>query len=353
MKTLLRLVPFYRKYTGLFVLGYLAVIGNAGFNLLVPTLVGRAVDQGVGKQDINALIVLSILIMVFSAARGVCAFLQGYLGENAAQGGSYQLRNALYAHIHKLAFSFHDQAQTGELLARATSDVEQLRNFTGRGLLMIFNLILLIVGVTIALISMNWILALMALLMLPALYWRAAKYSTTVRPMFRRVQDQIARVAVIVQDNAAGARVVKAFGHQKQEIERFDKANDLLYDDYLESTRQAAFNTPLLDFMANGSMILMLTLAGYLLILHQLTLGELVAFYTYLLQVVAPIRRGGFLMSMASRAMASSERVLEILDAQVVVGDKPDAIDLPAITGRVEFVDVSCAYHPGRPVLEH
>ncbi|HEU0167061.1 MAG TPA: ABC transporter ATP-binding protein, partial [Chloroflexota bacterium] len=353
MKTLLRLVPFYRKYTGLFVLGYLAVIGNAGFNLLVPTLVGRAVDQGVGNQDISALVLLSVLIMIFSAARGICAFLQGYLGENAAQGGSYQLRNALYAHIHKLAFSFHDQAQTGELLARATSDVEQLRNFTGRGLLMIFNLILLIVGVTIALISMNWILALMALLMLPALYWRSAKYSTTVRPMFRRVQDQIARVAVIVQDNAAGARVVKAFGHQRQEIERFDKANDLLYDDYLESTRQAAFNTPLLDFMANGSMIGMLTLAGYLLILHQLTLGELVAFYTYLLQVVAPIRRGGFLMSMASRAMASSERVLEILDSQVVVADKPDAIDLPAIDGRVEFVDVSCSYHPGRPVLEH
>src|SRR5579884_4169240 len=127
MRTLLRLVPFYRKYTWLFALGYLSVIGNAGFNLLVPTLVGRAVDEGVAKRDLNALVVLSILIMVFSAARGVCAFLQGYLGENAAQGGSYQLRNALYAHIHKLAFSFHDQAQTGELLARATSDVEQLR----------------------------------------------------------------------------------------------------------------------------------------------------------------------------------------------------------------------------------
>ena len=230
--------------------------------------------------------------------------------------------------------------------------MEQLRNFTGRGMLMIFNLVLLIVGVTLALLRMNWMLAILALLTLPALYWRAAVYSSRIRPMYRRVQDQIARVATIVQDNAAGARVVKAFGRKQEEIDRFDRANDELYDDYLDSTRQQAFNTPLLDFMGNGSTIGMLTLAGWLVIIHHLTIGELIAFYSYLLQIVAPIRRGGFLMSMASRAAASSERVLEILDTPVTVGDQPGAIELPPIAGRVQFEDVSCAYHPGRPVLE-
>lgn len=351
MDTLRRVVPYYRAYFGLLLAGYLAVIGNTVFNLLVPSLIGQAVDQGVVKRNLHELVILSGLIMLFSVLRGLFAFAQGYLGETAAQGGSYQLRNALYAHIQRLAFSFHDQAQTGELLARATSDVEQLRNFTGRGMLMIFNLVLLIVGVTIALVRMNWLLAVLALLMLPALYWRAALYSARIRPMYRRVQDQIARVATLVQDNAAGARVVKAFGRKQEEIDRFDRANEALYDDYLASTRQQAFNTPLLDFMGNGSTIGMLTLAGWLVIAHRLTIGELIAFYSYLLQIVAPIRRGGFLMSMASRAAASSERVLEVLDTPVTVGDKPDAIELPPIRGRVQFAAVSCAYHPGRPVL--
>ena len=351
MDTLRRVLPYYRPYVGLLLAGYLAVIGNTVFNLLVPSLIGQAVDEGIVKRDLHALAILSGLIMLFSALRGLCAFGQGYLGETAAQGGSYELRNALYAHIQRLAFSFHDQAQTGELLARATSDVEQLRNFTGRGMLMIFNLVLLIVGVTIALVRMNWLLAVLALLTLPALYWRAAIYSSRIRPMYRRVQDQIAQLATLIQDNAAGARVVKAFGRQEEEIARFDKANEALYDDYLASTREQAFNTPLLDFMGNASTIGMLTLAGWLVILHRLTIGELIAFYTYLLQIVAPIRRGGFLMSMASRAAASSERVLEVLDTPVTVSDRPDAIELPPIEGRVAFERVSCAYYPGRPVL--
>ncbi len=333
-------------------LGYLAVVGATFFNLLVPGLIGSAVDEGVGKRDVHQLVLLSALIMLFSALRGLCAFGQGYLGENAAQGGSYQLRKALYAHIQQLSFSFHDQSQTGELLARATSDVEQLRNFIGRGLLMIFNLLLLMFGVTIALWRMNWWLALLSLAILPALYWRGASYSQRIRPMFRRVQDQLARVATLVQDNAAGARVVKAFGRKQDEIDRFDRANHELYADYLDSTRLQAFNTPLLDFMANTSTIALLWVGGWLVISKSLTLGELVAFYSYLLQVVGPIRRGGFLMSMASRAAASSERVLEILDTPVTVSNTANAMELPEIKGRVEFEKVSCAYHPGRPVLE-
>jgi ABC-type multidrug transport system fused ATPase/permease subunit len=277
MRTLLRLRPYFRPYQMVMVAAYIAVIGNAGFNLLVPGLIGSAIDQGIGQQNIRQLVILSGLIMLFSALRGVCAFGQGYLGESAAQGGSYQLRKALYDHIHKLSFSFHDQTQTGELLARGTADVEQLRNFTGRGLLMIFNLVLLMVGVSIALLNMNWILALLSILMLPALFWRAAHFSRSIQPVFRQVQDQIARVATLVQDNAAGARVVKAFGREKQEIARFDAANAELYDNYLTSTRQQAFNTPLLEFMANASTIAMLWVGGLLVVDKILTLGELVA----------------------------------------------------------------------------
>jgi ATP-binding cassette subfamily B protein len=353
MNTLLRVLPYFRNYRWLMALGYVAVIGNAFFNLAVPWLIGLGVDQAVARQDVQNLIVISILIVLASAARGFCAFGQNFLGETAAQGGSYQIRRALYAHVQQLSFSFHDQAQTGDLLTRSMSDVEQLKNFTGRGLLMIFNLVLLVVGVSIALVSMNWKLALLSLVMLPMLYWRAASYSRSIRPLYRAVQDQMAKVATLVQDNAAGSRVVKAFGQEQREIERFDEQNGILYDRYYDSTRLQSFNTPLLNFMANGSTIVMLWVGGLLVVWNQLTLGELVAFYAYLLQIVGPVRQGGFLMSMASRAAASSERIMEVLDTPIDVSSPPDAIELTELRGEVQFEDVTCAYHPGRAVLQH
>src|SRR5207244_11940186 len=183
-----------------------------------------------------------------SALRGLCAFAQNYLGESAAQGGSYQLRRALYAHVQQLSISFHDQAQTGDLLTRSMSDVEQLKNFTGRGMLMIFNLVLLVVGVALALVAMNWKLALLSLVILPLLYWRAAHFSRSMRPLFRMVPDSVATVATFAQENAAGARVVDAFGQEQREIDRFDAENETLYQRYLESSRLQSFNTPLLNF---------------------------------------------------------------------------------------------------------
>src|SRR5215216_5102390 len=351
MKTLLRVLPYYRNYRLFLALGYLAVVGNAAFNLAVPWLIGIGVDEGVARRDTSQLILISVLIVIASALRGLCAFAQNYLGETAAQGGSYELRRALYAHVQQLSFSFHDQAQTGDLLTRSMSDVEQLKNFMGRGLLMIFNLLLLVLGVAVALMAMNWKLALLSLVILPLLYWRAAYFSTSIRPMFRAVQDQIARVATLVQDNAAGARVVKAFGQEQREIERFDHENEQLYQRYLESSRLQSFNTPLLNFIANGATIVMLWVGGFMVIGSQLTLGELVAFYAYLLQIVGPVRQGGFLMSMASRAAASAERVLEVLDTPISVSSPSDAVELESIKGEVEFRDVSCEYHPGRAVL--
>jgi ABC-type multidrug transport system fused ATPase/permease subunit len=353
VSTLLRILPYFKDYRWFMVAGYIAVIGNAFFNLAVPRLIGVAVDEGIGKQDVGQLIFLSVMIVVASGLRGLFAFGQNYLGETAAQGGSYQLRRALYVHIQQLSFSFHDQAQTGDLLTRSMSDVEQLKNFTGRGMLMIFNLVLLVVGVAVALLAMNWKLALLSLVILPLLYWRASIFSRTMRPMFRAVQDQVALLSTLIQDNAAGARVVKAFGQEQREIERFDAENEELYQRYLTSTRVQSFNTPLLNFIANGATVAMLWVGGLLVIGNQLTAGELVAFYAYLLQIVGPVRQGGFLMSMASRAAASCERILEVLDTPISVSSPPNAIELESITGNVEFDDVTCEYHPGRSVLEH
>jgi ATP-binding cassette subfamily B protein len=332
---------------------YVCVALSAAFNLAVPALLGRAVDEGLAEHDLGVVARLSLAILLASALRGLFAFGQGYLGESSAQAVSYRLRQALYAHVQRLSFSFHDHAQTGELMARATADVEAIRAFTGRGLLQIANTLLLLVGVGIVLSRMNVLLAGLALLMLPTLVWRAERFSRRVRPMHAAVQRELAALATRVQESIAGIRVVKAFGRERHETARFDEQNGRLFDWYVVTARTTAMNAPLLDLLSNGSTLLLLWLSGGLVIAGQLTLGELVAFYSYLLQLVQPIRRGGWLMAMGSRAAAASERIFEVLDTPISVADASDAIELPAMAGRVEFADVSCAYYPGRPVLEH
>ncbi|HEU0166930.1 MAG TPA: ABC transporter ATP-binding protein [Chloroflexota bacterium] len=352
MATLLRLLPFYKPYRWHLSGAYLSVAGQALFTLLIPSLLGLGVDRGIAKHNAGELMLIGALILLSSLMRGLCAFAQGYLGETSSQGVSYQLRNALYKHIQDLSFSFHDQAQTGELMARATSDVEALRMFCGRALLMIFNLMLLAVGVSIALLKMNWMLAVLSAAVLPLLIYRTNVFARRLRPMYRGVQDQIARLATVVQENAQGVRVIKAFGREDVEIARADAENDKLYDRYMTSTREMAFNAPLLEFMSNASTVAMLFLGGWLVIHHSLSYGQLVAFYSYLLQLLAPIRQGGQLMAQGSRAAAAAERIFEMLDTEITLTTPPNAIELSGIRGRVQFDHVSCAYRLGRPVLE-
>jgi ATP-binding cassette subfamily B protein len=353
MRPLLRLLPYLRNYRLLTVGAYVFLIVNSVLTLIVPRLIGQAVDEGIAVSDLTAVANYSWLIIIVSALRGVSAFGQGALAEMSAQGVSYQIRKALYAHVQRLSFSFHDQAQTGELMARATADVEAVRNFTGRGLLHTVQLLMLLVGVSVALFSMQWQLALLSMLVLPALAWRTERFSRRIRPMHRAVQDELAKLATLIQENISGIRVVKGFGREQYEIDRFEEQNQELYDRYLAATREMSLNGPGLDLLSNISTLLMLWFGGVLVMTGQLTFGELIAFYAYLLQLVLPIRRGGWLVAMGSRASASADRIFEILDTPVDVQDRPNARPLPPIAGRVELRDVSCAYFPGRPVLEH
>src|SRR5439155_16976063 len=272
---------------------YVCLALNALFTLAVPMLLGTAVDAGLGQSDLGAVAQMSVALLGVSLLRGLAAFGQGYLGESSAQGVSYSLRKALYAHVQRLSFSFHDQAQTGELMARATADVESVRNFTGRGLLQIVNMGLLLGGVAFALLRMNWELALLSMALLPALAWRAYRFGQRIRPMHRAVQRELAQLATRTQESVDGVQVVKAFGQEAREIARFNAQNDHLFETYVVAARTTALNAPFLDLLSNVSTLSILWLGGVLVIGGQLTFGELVAFYAYLLQLVQPIRRGG------------------------------------------------------------
>ena len=352
MRHLLRLLAYLRPYWLLVVGAYACLILNALFTLVVPSLLGHAVDDGIGKGDVGVVAKMGLYILAASLLRGLSAFGQGYLAESAAQGVSYQLRKALYSHVQRLSFSFHDQAQTGELMSRATADVEAVRAFSGRGLTQVVIMIALLIGVAIALFQMHWQLALLSMILLPMVGWRAYTFGRQVRPMHRAVQQEIATLANRIQESVSGIQVVKAFGRHELEIERFDAQNDKLYQRYVEASRATALNAPLLDFLSSVCTLMMLWIGGILVIWGDLTYGELVAFYAYLLQLVLPIRRGGWLMTMAARASAASERIFDILDSPVTVADREDSTVLPPLIGSVEFEGVSCSYYPGRPVLQ-
>ena len=358
-----RIFKYFRKYWLATAVAYACLMVVTGIELAIPELIRRVIDCGIRTGGVTPLgcpetadpmsIVqtAALLIVGLTVLKGAFQFGQGYLGEYGAQGIAYDIRNDIYRHLQKLSFSWHDRAQTGQLMARATSDVEQLRNFTGRAFLQMAQLIVMGTGISIVLFTTNWKLAIAAVLMVPLLLKTINYYNHAVRPLFRQAQEELAQLAAIVQENLAGAKVVKAFAREPDEIRKFDRQNDVLQEQYVAAAEVQSFANPLMDVLGNLGTVIVLWYGGYLVITGEITVGQLVAFNTYLLLVVRPIRRLGFLIGQSSRAIAAGERIFEILDAPVDVTDRPGARPLPPITGRVEFDHVVVTYYAGEPVL--
>jgi ATP-binding cassette, subfamily B, multidrug efflux pump len=365
--TALRILGYYRNYwhapTAALVFLFLAT----GIELYVPDLIRQVIDCGVkiGGGQVSSRTVCPIttdpLALVWHAAamiigltvlKGLFQFGHGYLGEYGAQAIAYDIRNEMYAHFQRLSFSWHDRAQTGQLMARATSDVEQLRQFNGRAVVLLAQVITLSSGITIVLFVNNWKLAIASLIMLPFLIRTIERYNGSVRPVFRQVQEEMAQLASIVQENLAGARVIKAFAREDDEIERFNRKDDQLQEQYLAAAEVQSFSNPLMDVIGNLGTVIVLWYGGVLVITGELSVGQLVAFNTYLLLLTRPLKRIGFLISQVSRATAAGDRIFEILDAPVDVKDSPDAVPLPPIQGHVRFEHVWVSYYAGEPVLK-
>lgn len=360
----LRVFGYFRRYWEATALAYFCLLLVTGIELAVPELIRRVIDCGIrvgpGAQsrivcptvDPFALASFSaVLIVGLTVVKGLLQFGHGYLGEYGAQGIAYDIRNDIYRHLQRLSFGWHDQAQTGQLMARATSDVEQLRNFTGRAFLQIAQFLLLGIAITAVLFATNWKLAIAAILILPLLARTVGYYTTAVQPLWRQAQEELAVLAAIIQENLAGTKVVKAFAREPDEIRKFDKQNAVLQNQLVAAAEIQSVTNPLLDTLGNLGTVVVLWFGGYLVITGELSVGQLVAFNAYLLLIVRPIRRLGFLISQSSRALAAGERIFEILDAPVEVTDKPDARPLPTLRGHIEFERVTCSYYGGEPVL--
>ncbi len=352
MRVLFRLTGYLRPYWLIAGGAYLSLIVFTGLNLIVPSLIKRLIDQGIGQGDTEFLHRGALAIVAITLFKSIFAFGQSYLTESASQGAAYEVRNALYHHLQRLPFSWHDRAHTGQLMTRATSDVEMVRLFTGRGLLNMVNFVLVFGSVVIVLFTLNWQLALLSLVTLPPLVVTIAQYNRIVRPMFTEIQQQFAAVTSVLQEIVTGIKVVLAFSREPFERQRFGRQNDLLLGRYLAQVKASAIVMPLLNFWSAAGSVLVLGYGGAQVIDGKMSIGTLVAFNSYLLLMIQPVRQLGFFASIISRAIASGVRIFEILDTPPDVRDKPDAIRLPKLRGEVEFEHVSFRYlRSGAPVL--
>lgn len=388
-RALRRAVRYLTNYRGLAAIPYLFLFISTLAQLLVPRMLRDVIDavtNGViakaivprlgqipanlletvferlgldGEQLVynaeNAEILLRnalIAIVVLAVVRGIFAFLQVYYAERNSQSVAYDLRNELFAKIQRLSFSYHDRNQTGQLMIRATDDVEKVRIFIGQGLLMAVSAVLLLTGTLIILFTTNIRLTLVVLPIMPAALVLFMLFGGLSMPLFSRIQIRLSALNTILQENMAGIRVVKAFAREKSEQSRFNHAADELVASQISVARLFSFLFPIMFLIANLGQALVMYFGGRQIIGGTLTLGEWQQFSLYLVYIFMPIAQLGMIVTQMSQASASAARVFEILDAKSDVTDKPGAVTMPQIEGNVVFKNVGFRYFAGgEPVL--
>lgn len=356
MKILARLVSFARAYYGWMILSYLCMFAVTGFNLVVPSLIQKAIDQGLPHDkfpgDPQLLEGIAITIVVLYLVKGIFWFGQGYLRDYASQRFAYEIRNRLYNHLQRLSFAYHDRAQTGQIMSRVTSDVEVSRVFVGEGLMNLLSVIVLGIGALVLMFRIHVTLTLLTMVVLPVLIFVSVTFGQRMRPLFTRIQQQFANMVTVLQENLSGVRVVKAFVREEHEEEKFERENWLLMERNIETIRVMAMRMPLMNLLIAIGIAINLWYGGHEVIAGRLTIGELVQFNSYLALFAGPVRQLGYVINIAARAVSGGERLFEILDAKSKVVEKPDAIVLPPVRGDVKFDHVYFGYDPDNMILQ-
>jgi ABC-type multidrug transport system fused ATPase/permease subunit len=354
---LLRLLSFAWPYWRTIIVAWLCVAGASAFVFLMPLLIGWAVDTGLAVEDgvpagdKRTLVLIGVAIVGAAVARGLFAYGQTFFAEWISQRVAYDIRNSIYNHLQRLSFAYHDRAQTGQIMSRATQDVEGVRMFISMGVLrLLYVFVLLVVSVSWMAV-INWKLALIACVFLPIVAVRSIQVTTRLRPIWLQVQDLQGRLGTVLQENLSGIRVVKAFAREQYESVKFSKEAKELFERGYETNRIQAFNTPLLTGIWMLSLLAVAWFGALEIDAGALSAGQLASFAVFLTLLQLPVRSLGWIVMLFARAQSAGERIYDILDAESAVQEKPDAIELTGVTGHVRFEQVSFAYDAISPVL--
>lgn len=358
MKIIFRILKYSFRYRWHWTIGLFAVLASVAITLATPRLIGAAVDHirgaiDAGDTQMGTLLVLGLLILCLSGMRGLFGYFRSYLSEWISQKVAYNLRNEIHSQYQKLSFSFHDKQQTGQLMSRATVDVEYMRGFIGMGFLRMLEMALQLVMTIVLALTLDWKLTLMVMPFLPLAFWRQVTISRQMRIVWDKAQFHIGELGSHLQENLTGVKIVKAFSRESFESDKFHRKANELFADNMASAKLQASNAPLLTFILAGVVGVVLLFGGRQVINGNLSAGELTAFILYINQINGPLRMTGFLINMYSRAISAGVRIFEILDAMPAVMEKPNARDLVDPRGRVEFENVSFSYDSLSSVLSN
>jgi len=356
MRILLRILVLLKKYWKWLVLTYICLLALTAATMIVPIFIGDAVNNALQYNTITSkvtgnmklLVFYGIAIIILSLLRGLFSFGQSYFAEYAGQKVAYDLRNGLYDRIQRLSFAFHDKSQTGQLMSRATQDVEAVRFFLSMVVVRLVNLVLTFVVITVILLRMNWSLTLISFACLPLIAFFAVRFGAMMLPLWTTIQQRMASLNTSLQENLSGVRVVKAFSRQKLESQKFDEQTTLLYEPQLRAAKIQAFRGPLFNALTALASALVLYYGGRLVLEGKLNVGQLTEFYLYLGFLIPPIRMIGPQINMTSRAIASGKRIFEVLDTESAVKEKPGAAVLSNVKGDIQFNSVNFHYESAR-----
>ena len=345
MKTVLRITGFVQRYWFMLLLAFLCIIVGTGFSIIVPIMLGNGINTVISMGQRSAVIIAAVVIVVASAMRGFAGYGQRFFAEVVAQKATYNIRNALYARLQRLSFSFHDRNQTGQLMSRATVDVEAIRMFFSMGLLGMAQIVFMTIGVAYVLLTENWKLGLMTLAFVIPVAWLAATFGSRIRPIWLKVQAMMGFMGNTLEESLSGVAVVKAFSHQGEESKKFAVQAQNLYDDQMAGARLMSISMPWMILLVSLPTTLILWYGGHQVVAGKMTFGEVTQFILLVGLLMMPIRRLGMMVNLFSRTASAGQRILEILDTESDVKEKPNAIDLGKVSGQVTFDNVSFSYN--------
>jgi ATP-binding cassette subfamily B protein len=353
LAVLLRLLGFLAPYKGKVAITALCAAGLMACSITLPYLTGRVIDDVLGDGDRGALAPLVWAVVLIALARMGLGVLRRWVSGQVSLAVEYDMRARLFAHLQRMSFAYFDRMPVGQLMSRATSDLQTVRFFLGYGLIFFFMQAFTLVIITVILLVLDWSLALLALAMGPALLAVAWRYSRRSNPVLIDVQQKVGEVTEMAEESAAGIRVIKAFGRESDRTERFGATARRAFDRSMDAAHIRALYQPLMGFLPIVGLGVVLVYGGIQTIDGAMTLGEFVAFYLYLTLLMVPFRSLGMLIGQAQRAVAGGTRIFEVLDAEPEIADAPDAAPVPPGDGAIRFEGVDFAYADGaQEVLE-
>jgi ATP-binding cassette, subfamily B, bacterial len=350
--TFRRLLGFLRPYRGQVALSAVLAILSQASGLAIPYLTGRVIDAADGGESRQRIMTLAALIVAAGVIKGILMFFRRWLAGRLSIAVEYDLRNRMYAHLQRLSYKFFDRHQTGQLMSRVTVDLQAVRVFLSYGLIFFSQHVITVTIVLVALSLLSWQLTLIALAITPLMVYLAYRYSRVSHPVLKEVQQRVADVTAQAEENVVGVRVVKAFAQEGRETARFRRGSERIFDMAIVAARQQATYVPLLSALPGVAIAGVLLVGGFQVVNGSLSLGDFFAINAYLLLLVMPLRMIGMWVGQYQRAMASGERVLEVLDEQRDVVEGPNAEPLPDGPGAVRFEGVGFGYDADRPVLD-